>query len=59
MDTTPLHDRELGLLPLRGRFLRPVADPSLKVKARRHERRRSRLEVRSCLVEWLAGNGAA
>lgn len=52
MYNTHSHDREPAALPIQGRCFRPVSDPRLKVKARRHERRRSRLEVRNWIGEW-------
>lgn len=61
MYATHSHDREPEQLPIQGRCGRPVSDSRLKVKARRHERRRSRAEVREA-YNWsgegpAAGNG--
>jgi hypothetical protein len=47
-------EKEPGFMPLQGRGSRQVCDHRLKVKVRRHERRKCRAVIRIWLGEGLA-----
>ncbi len=52
MDDLHHYDKDPGFLPMHGRCSRQVSDCKLKVKVRRHERRKTREVIRL----WLGKN---
>ncbi len=58
MNNLDHYDKGPGFMPIQGRGSRQVCDHRLKVKVRRHERRKTREVIRLWLADGLAEDAA-